>query len=293
MNKLIIALLFSLSTQAQAKIKVVTTLPEIAEIVSFIGAENVEVQSLLRGSEDPHYAEARPDYILKVNRADIVCSVGLDLEIGWLPKILSKSGNAKVQEGGPGLCVLGNSVQALDIPEGVINRSLGDVHAHGNPHFNLSPLKLAESGAEVARVLSVTLPDKKSEFEKNYDSFKKKMTELHTALSKSVKKTKVMEYHKEFTYFFAAYGLESLGSLEEKPGMPPSAARLAQVAKLAKDNKVAVLFATPSAPHKTLERFRELSGIPVVIVPSYVQRGGETKAKSIEELQRLLVTSLP
>ncbi|WP_374029252.1 metal ABC transporter substrate-binding protein [Bdellovibrio bacteriovorus] len=286
-----IALFFLLSGVAQAKIKVVTTLPDIAEVVQAIGGDQVEAQSLLRGSEDAHYAEARPDYILKVNRADVVCSMGLDLEIGWLPKVLSKSGNSKVQEGGIGSCILGKAVKPLDIPVGVINRSMGDVHILGNPHFNLSPVKLAEGGAEVLKVLSAIAPEKASEFQKNYDAFSAKMKTLQADLQKSVKKAKVMEYHKEFTYFFNAYGVESLGSLEEKPGMPPSAARIAEAAKMAKDNKVVVLFATPSAPHKTLERFTELSGIPVVTVPSYVQTSGN--AKTIEALQNLLVKSIP
>ncbi|WP_413568802.1 metal ABC transporter substrate-binding protein [Bdellovibrio sp. HCB117] len=284
--------LFCAST-AFSKIKVVTTLPDIAEIVQAIGGNEVEVQSLLKGSEDPHYAEARPDYILKVNRADVLCSVGLELEVGWLPKVLEKAGNANVSPGGKGSCILGKSVKPVDVPVGVINRSLGDVHPQGNPHFALSPEKLVEGANEVVRVLSEGDPGKASEFSKNYDAFKKKMTDLQTTLSKSVKKVKVMEYHKEFTYFFNAYGLESVGSLEEKPGMPPSAARLAQVAKLAKDNKVAVLFATPSAPHKALERFTELSGIPVVTVPSYVQTSGNSDAKTIEGLQKLLVKSIP
>lgn len=276
---------------AQAKIKVVTTTADVAEVVSAIGGEAVEVQSLLRGSEDPHYAEARPDYILKVNRADVVCSQGLGLEVGWLPKVLSKSGNAKIQEGGPGYCVLGKAVQPLDVPTGVINRSMGDVHPEGNPHFNLSLLKLAESGEEVVRILAAIDPEKASAFQKNYDSFKKRLTDLHAELGKTVKKKRVMEYHKEFTYFFDSYGLESAGSLEEKPGMPPSASRIALVAKQAKENKVVVLFASPSAPHKTLERFTELSGIPTVTVPSYVSSSGN--AKSVEALQKLLINSVP
>lgn len=280
-----------LGPTVHAKIKVVTTLPDVAEVVTSIGGDAVEVQNLLRGKEDPHYAEARPDYILKVNRADVVCSVGLDLEIGWLPKVLAKSGNAKVQDGGTGYCVLGNAVKALDIPTGVINRSLGDVHPHGNPHFTLSVMKLIEGGNEVVRVLSEVSPSHAATFQKNFEDFKKRMTDLHSELAKTVKKKKVMEYHKEFTYFFHSYGLESAGSLEEKPGMPPSAARIAEVAKEAKKNQVAVLFATPSASHKTLERFTELSGIPTVTVPSYVSASGDIK--TIEALQKVLIKSIP
>lgn len=289
--KILLLPLFFFALSAEAKIKVVTTTADIAEVVSAIGGGEVEVQSLLRGSEDPHYAEARPDYILKVNRADIVCSQGLGLEVGWLPKVLSKSGNAKIQEGGPGYCVLGKTVKPIDVPTGVINRSMGDVHPEGNPHFNLSLPKLVESGAEVVSVLSAAAPEKASEFQKNYDAFKKRLLGLHLELSKNVKKKKVMEYHKEFTYFFDSYNLESAGSLEEKPGMPPSATRIALVAKKAKENNVAVLFASPSAPHKTLERFTELSGIPTVTVRSYVSSSGD--AKSVEALQKLLINSIP
>lgn len=295
MKHIVLALVLTptllISSAAFAKIKVVATLPDVAEVVRAIGGNEVETSTLLSGSEDPHYSDARPDYIVKVRKADVVCAIGLDLEIGWLPKVLDKSGNAKVQPGGDGFCELGHTVKALEIPVGVVDRSLGDVHPHGNPHFTTDPLKLAEAGAEVLKVLSTVQPDKASEFQKNYDTFKKQMTALHDATQKKVKKEKVMEYHKEFTYFFAAYGLESAGSLEEKPGMPPSAARIAQVAKTAKANNVKVLFATASAPHATLERFQELSGIPVMTVPSYVQTSGP--ANSIEGLQNLLVKSLP
>jgi zinc/manganese transport system substrate-binding protein len=289
--KFILAFLFLAPLSLQAKIKVVTTLPDIAEVVREIGQNQVEVQSLLQGNEDPHYAEARPDFILKVNRADVVCAMGLELEVGWLPKVLEKSGNAKVQVGSDTYCELGRTVKALDIQTGVINRSLGDVHAHGNPHFNLSPLKLAEGATEVLRVLTAALPDQKAELQKNYDSFVAKMKALQSKMQSQIKPGKVMEYHKEYTYFFAAYGLSSAGSLEEKPGMPPSAARVAQVAKLAKEQKVAVLYASPSAPHKTLERFQELSGIPFVVVPSYVTK--DEKTNSVEKLQTLLVHSIP
>jgi zinc/manganese transport system substrate-binding protein len=291
MNKLISILLLFVSVNAFAKIKVVATLPDVAEIVKAIGQNNVEVSSLLSGGTDPHFADARPDYILKVNRADVVCSVGLDLEIGWLPKVLEKAANAKVQSGGTGFCELGQAIKPLEIPTGVINRSLGDVHPHGNPHFTLDPLKVAESGAEVVRVLSAVDAANAAAYQKNYDAFKKQMQTLHAQLKAKVKKVKVMEYHKEFTYFFNSYSLDSAGSLEEKPGMPPSATRIAQVAQAAKANNVQVLFATASAPHQTLERFTELSGIPVVTVPSYVQSSGD--AKTIEALQNLLVKSIP
>ena len=137
MKKLFVIPFLFLSSIALAKIKVVATLPDVAEVVRAIGGTEVDVNTLLSGSEDPHYADARPDYILKVSRADVVCAIGLDLEIGWLPKVLDKSGNAKVQSGGTGFCELGHTVKPLEVPTGVIDRSLGDVHPHGNPHFKI------------------------------------------------------------------------------------------------------------------------------------------------------------
>ncbi|HWU42342.1 MAG TPA: zinc ABC transporter substrate-binding protein, partial [Bdellovibrio sp.] len=123
----LMALLCS-SSLSFAKIKVVATLPDIAEVVRAIGKDEVDVSTLLSGSEDPHYSDARPDYIVKVRRADVVCAIGLDLEIGWLPKVLDKAANAKVQPGGDGFCELGRSVKPLEVPTGVIDRSLGDIH---------------------------------------------------------------------------------------------------------------------------------------------------------------------
>lgn len=278
-----------LSLHVNAKIRVITTLPDVAQVVTAIGKDRVTVDSLLRGKEDAHFTEARPDYILKANRADLACSMGLELEIGWLPKVLSRSGNSKIQERAT-LCELGKSVQTIDVPTGVIDRSLGDVHAHGNPHFSLSPLQLANASDVVVKALTELDPSGAEVFKKNQDEFKKAMTDLHAKMKALVKPVNVMEYHKEFSYFFQAYGLKSFGSLEEKPGTPPSAARLAQVAKMAKDNKVQVLLASPSAPHKVLEKFTELSGIPVKTVPSYVQSTGDNS--SIEQLQETLVKSL-
>lgn len=279
--------LFSLNTQA--KIRVITTLPDVAKVVEAVGGQRVTVEALLKGKEDPHFTEARPDYILKANRADLACSMGLDLEIGWLPKVLSRSGNSQIQERATG-CELGQSVKAADVPTGIIDRSLGDVHAHGNPHFNLDPLQLSAASDTVVKALTSLEPASAEIFKKNQQEFQKNMAALHSKIKSSIKPARVMEYHKEFTYFFQTYGLQSFGSLEEKSGTPPSAARIAQVAKLAKDNQVQVLFATASAPHKVLEKFTELSGVPVKIVPFYLQKSGANS--EIADLQETLVKAL-
>lgn len=287
MKKIFFVSVLLLSSLAHSKIQVVTTLPDIAEIASKVGGNSVSVESLLNGNEDPHYAESRPSYILKLRKADLVCFVGMELESAWLLKSLERSGNKKAQDG-ISRCDLGKKIEALDIPTGVVNRSLGDVHAHGNPHYLLSPKRIQVVANAIAQELSQIAPDKKETFEKNAADFNKSIQTLYESLQKDIKAAVVMEYHKEFTYFFNDYGLKSWGSLEEKPGMPPSSKRIADVAIKAKADGVKVLLATPSSPHKVLERFTELSGIPVAIVPSYVQTSKNTKAGSIEDLQKTL-----
>lgn len=287
MKKLFFLLTVISSSLAQAKVQIVTTLPDIAEIVSKVGGDSVAVTSLLSGSEDPHFAESRPSYILKLRKADLVCFVGMDLESAWLLKSLERAGNKKAQEN-ISHCDLGKRVEALDIPTGAVNRSLGDVHIHGNPHYLLSPRRIQTVATAVAEELGKIAPAEKETFKKNAVEFNKTVQSIYESLQKEIKPVLVMEYHKEFTYFFNDYGLKSQGSLEEKPGMPPSSKRIAEAARMAKAEGVKVLLATPSSPHKILERFTELSGIPVAIVPSYVQTSKNTQAGSIEDLQKLL-----
>ena len=127
-------------------LRVVTTTTDLAWLTKQIGGDEVEVTSLLSGEEDPHYVDAVPRFIHLVANADIVCVVGMDLEIGWMPKVLSKSANAQVQPGGKGYCETGKGVEALDVITNDVDRSMGDVHPDGNPHFQLSPLHMAQAG---------------------------------------------------------------------------------------------------------------------------------------------------
>lgn len=281
-----------------AQIRVVTSLPDLARMIEEIGKNHVEVTSLLRGNEDPHFADANPDFIRQVNRADVVCVVGLDLEIGWIPKVLAKSGNAKVQPGGKGYCEAGSSVKALDIPSGPINRAMGDVHASGNPHFYLSPLAMSEASEALTRALIAARPDLASEFKKNQAELKTQLRELHARMSKTLKEKNkgkqllVIEYHKEFAYFLSAYEIKSTGTIEEKPGVPPSMGRLAQVALDAKKSGVQIALAASYSPEKDLKKFSDLSGIPYLKLP--VSAPLDKKGfPALESLQLQMIQSLP
>lgn len=283
-------------------LNVVVTLPEIGEIVAKIGGPDVEVVTLLSGSEDPHFMDATPSLVSKIARADIVCAIGLELESGWLPKALAKSANAKVQSGGAGFCELGTRVTVIDAHGGGANRSMGDVHSSGNPHFNLSPKALAESSKAVLEVLVRTRPLKTLDFEKRRREFVADMTRIENetrdylkpAMEASKSKPIAIEYHKEFAYFFALYEIKSMGSIEEKPGVAPSAGRLAQISLQAKNAGLKVALASLTAPVKHVRRFSELSGIPFKTVPTVMMtspRAGHD-ATSIEKVQKSIAKAI-
>ena len=283
---------FSFSGVSAEKLKVITTLPDLAEVVRAVGGDKVEVDSLLKGTEDAHFLDAVPTYIRMVASADVVCSMGLELEVGWLPKILEKSANSKVQPGGQGYCETGKAVVALEKPHDHVNRSMGDVHAHGNPHFNLSPKALSEAAVVVEEVLSKSQPQNSVEFKKGLNKFQEQMKTLKEKMSAKLKKRpQVIEYHKEFTYFFDTYGLKSVGSIEDKPGVPPSGVRLASIAKQAKDAGVCMAFGALYSPDNQLKKFSEISGIRFRRLPSMVQKNDEA-FNSIEKLQNALIEAL-
>lgn len=281
-----------------APLKLVATLPDLAWMMQEIGGDKVEAKALLRGTENPHFVDAVPDFIRQVAEADVVCVAGLDLEVGYMPAILSRSGNARVQGSGPGACDIGKSVTPRDKPSGPIDRSMGDVHPAGNPHFWLSPQSLAEGGREVLRVLTAVDRPNAALYEKNYAAFKKRMDELTQEIQGVLEpfrkeaqgKTILIEYHREYAYFLELYGIKSFGSIEEKPGLPPSAGRLMEVARDSKAAGVRVALAADYNPQKTLERFQAISGIEVVTVPTMIQASGPFA--SYEALQKHIASSL-
>ena len=287
-----IAAIFTFSPRASAaeKLRVLVTLPDFIEVAKEVGGDFVTADSFLDGSEDPHFVDAVPSFISKAAKADIVCAVGLELEIAWLPKVLSKSANAKVQPGGSGFCELGRSVHVVEKLSGTADRSQGDVHAGGNPHFYLSPTHLAQASKEVLRVLKGVLPEHSALFEQNQLAFEKRMTALKFEVEKKLTPLKakpLMQYHKEFTYYLLEYGLIDTGALEEKPGVPPSAARLIFVAKDARAKSVVLAIGALHTPLQYLEKFSEFSQTPHIRVPSGVQKQ-DISTNYIEKLQNFI-----
>ncbi len=291
---LLVAHLLTSTTQAAVtagKLKVVTTLPDLAEAARIIGGGEVEAISLLEGTEDPHFLDAVPSFIRIVANADIVCVNGLELEIGWIPKVLAKASKEKIQPGGRGYCESGRAVVPLDKRSGPVDRSMGDVHPAGNPHFTLSPKSLILAAREITEAMIRARPESAAQFNEGRTKFENQMTALHSSVEAKLKsviaiskmRPVVIEYHKEFSYFFDAYGLRSFGAIEEKPGVPPSAARLAEVAKAAKSSDVKLAIGALFSPERHLRKFTEISDIPHAKLPTMVQ----TKNPDLDTIEKL------
>ncbi|MBI1862182.1 MAG: zinc ABC transporter substrate-binding protein [Deltaproteobacteria bacterium] len=279
------------------KIKLVSTTTDLAWAAQQVAGVHAEVRSLLNGTENPHFVDTVPEFIRLVGEAHIVCLVGMELEIGWMPKVLSRSGNAQVQPGGKGYCEVGSAVTPLEKPTGAIDRSMGDIHPAGNPHFWLSPKALAQASTAIRDALVRVDPQHLADYTKNQQALAKSLEDLHqknmARLAPALAKLKgpaVIEYHKEFTYFFDAYGIKSFGSIEEKPGIPPSAGRIAEIAVAAQSAGVKLTLAGEYAPSKTLERFSELSGIKAERLATSIQPKG--KNKGYIEFQNSLVETV-
>jgi zinc/manganese transport system substrate-binding protein len=288
------------SALAAEKLKVVTSIPDLAWVAAEVGGERVEAVALLRGTENPHFVDAVPEFTRLVADADIVCIVGLDLEVGYMPPVLARSGNANIQPGGKGYCEAGKSITVLEKPVGPVDRSMGDVHPSGNPHFYLSPKALTESAKVIAATLQAVDPGHTESYQLGLANFTKNMLKLSEEIYTKLKpirdaqeadgKPIIMEYHREFTYFLQEYGLKSFGSVEEKPGVPPSAGRLGSIALNSKSAGVLVALAADYNPSNIVKRFTELSGIEVAVVPTMIQPKGTFN--SYAALQRHIAEKL-
>lgn len=286
----------SVASLAAEPLKVVTTMPDLAEMVRDVGQGEVKVTALLSGKEDAHYLDAQPNFITQVASADAVCFIGLELESSWLSKILSKSANRNVQPGGKGYCETGKSVKVIGADHHHHHdRSHGHVHAAGNPHFNLSPIAMQQAAKTVYNTLVALRPGKASVFKSGLAKFNAKMAKIDETIKakfdaymrSNSKPPKVIEYHEDFAYFLKAYNIQSGGAIEALPGMPPSATHLAKVAVAAKNNGVTIALGSLFTPKKHLEQFKRFSGIPYAKVPTMVQRGSKTLG-TIAQLQEHL-----
>jgi len=211
---------------AAANVRIVATTADLAALAQEVGGDKVIVVGLAKGYQDPHFVDPKPSFILEVSRADLLIVVGRELEIGWLPPLISSSRNAKIHEGSPGYLDASEHVKILEIPTGQITRAMGDVHPSGNPHYWLDP----GNGRAIARSIKDRLkqldPADGAYFEQRYADFDKRLAAAEArwdATLATYKGTKIVTYHRSWPNFMERFGLNVIGYVEPKPGIPPTA----------------------------------------------------------------------
>lgn len=217
--------LIAVAAPAWAALRVVTTTEDLASLVREVGGDRVEVTALSRGYQDPHFVDPKPSFILAVNRADLLVVVGRELEIGWLPTLISSARNAKVQPGSQGYLDASLTVKILEIPTGQITRAMGDVHPQGNPHYWLDPGNGRRIAQAIRDRLTLLAPADGATFAARYDAFDKRLAAAETRWAATMapyKGTKVVTYHRSWPNFMERWGLVVIGYVEPKPGIPPS-----------------------------------------------------------------------
>jgi zinc/manganese transport system substrate-binding protein len=267
--------------RAASKLNVVASIQDLAALTEEVGGDHVAVESIARGYQDPHFVEAKPSFILKLYKADLLVLVGRDLEIGWLPPLIQQSRNAKIQVGAAGYLDASLHAQILEIPTGQITRAMGDVHPLGNPHYWLDPVNGRTIAQDIAAKLSELQPESRDYFAQRLADFELRLTEAEKRWAEEMapyRGLKMVTYHRSFPNFAERYGLEIVGYVEPRPGIPPSPSHTLDLINEMKRLQVKLILVEPYFDLKTPNAIGRESGAKVLVfLPSV---GGEKEVKS-------------
>jgi zinc/manganese transport system substrate-binding protein len=266
-------LLIAGSAHAQGKLTVVTTTEDLAAIAREVGGDQITVEAIARGYQDPHFVEAKPSFILKLQKADLLIVVGKELEIGWLPPLITQSRNAKIQVGGAGYLDASTQARILDIPQGQITRAMGDVHPLGNPHYWLDPENGKIIAREIADKLGELRPADKAGFSQRAAAFSSRVTEAEKrwlAMIAPYKGLKVVTYHRSFPNLADRFGLNVIGYVEPRPGIPPTPQHTLDLINEMKAQNVKVMLIEPYFDLKTPNSIGRATGAEVLVMPPSV-----------------------
>jgi zinc/manganese transport system substrate-binding protein len=280
LGTLALLLMWASPAWAQGKLNVMTTTEDLASIAREVGGDRVVVESIARGYQDPHFVEAKPSFILKLQRADMLVVVGRELEIGWLPPLIQQSRNAKIQPGASGYLDASLQARILDIPQGQITRAMGDVHPLGNPHYWLDP----ENGKVIARAIAAKLsesrPAERTYFEQQLADFTNRLTEAQKrwiSMMAPYRGVKVVTYHRSFSNFADRFGLNVIGYVEPRPGIPPGPQHTLDLVNEMQRQNVKIVLVEPYFDLKTPNAIGRQAGAQVLVLPPSV---GGTKEVS-------------
>jgi zinc/manganese transport system substrate-binding protein len=258
---------------ARAALNVITTTEDLASIAREVGGDRIKVESLSRGYQDPHFVEAKPSFVFKLHAADLLIVVGRELEIGWLPPLITQARNPKIQPGADGYLDASLTARILEIPTGQITRAMGDVHPAGNPHYWLDP----DNGKRIAKAIEKKLSVRDSAGAASYaqreEDFERRLTAADKrwqAQMAPYKGLKVVTYHRSWPNFADHFGLDVMGYVEPRPGIPPSPSHTIDLIKAMKEQNVKIILVEPYFDLKTPNSIARETGAKVLVMPPSV-----------------------
>ena len=265
---------------AADKIHVVATIPDLKALTEEVGGNLVEVESLARGTQNAHEIEIRPSLMLKLRRADILVENGLELD-SWADVAVQGANNPKIVRGAPGRVDVSRGIQVLDVPSTRVDRSMGDVHPLGNPHYSLDPGMAPIITQNIVEGLARFAPEHRATFEKNRQAFLARLDEAMARWTRALepyKGAKVVVYHPQWIYILSRFGLNQAATLEDRPGIPASPAHLTKVIRQMKEERIKMIIVKPWNDMKLATRVAEEAGAKAVVLASMV--GGVKGADS-------------
>jgi len=254
---------------AAGKLSVITTTEDLASLAREVGGDRIDVEALARGYQDPHFVEPKPSFILKLNKADLLIAVGRELEIGWLPPLITQSRNAKLQTGGVAYLDASLNVRILDVPAGLITRAMGDVHPQGNPHYWLDPGNGRRIAQAIQKKLSEMSPGDAAYFASRYADFDRRLAEAEKRWDGQMapyKGLKIVTYHRSWPNFAERFGLDVVGYIEPRPGIPPSPGHTLDLIREIRRLGVKVMFVEPYFDLKTPNAVSRDTGARVLVM---------------------------
>jgi len=289
---LLLMLLFTAPCLAADRIFVVASTQDMADFVRQVGGDRVEVYAISTGKYDLHFFEPLPSQVMKLQRADMLVVGGLDIDV-WIQALIDASGNPRTQFGASGYVDPSVGVKPLDVPKGRIDGSMGDVHPHGNPHFWFTPENVAIAVTNIASGLVRVDPDGRSEYEKNRDQYLERVRATFLELQQKLRPfqgTAVIQYHPSWDYFCETFGLRLIGSLESKPGIPPTPGHLKEIIKQANASHAKLLLVEPYYPKRPVRFVMKNTGVKAIRLPLYL--GGKKGINTYLENLRYLVDAI-
>jgi zinc/manganese transport system substrate-binding protein len=279
-------------TTAEAKLNVVATLPDFASIAQEIGGDKIDITAMAKATEDPHFVDARPSFVVKLRQADVLIDGGAELEIGWLPPLLQNARNPKIEIGKPGRVQAFEGVRLVNVPANV-TRAAGDVHAMGNPHFTVDPIIAKAIAQHIATAFAAVDPPNAAAYQANYKTFEAKINaKLQEWGAKLLpfKGQSLVAYHDSWVYFAHRFGFNIDIFLEPKPGIPPSPSHLAEVINQMKAQHIKAIIVEPYHNRKIAEKVAAETGAKVVDFAQFP--GGLPNTESYIQLIDALVNRL-